>query len=295
MTARETTMAWPLSPSAAHTISRRRPPSCPDPQAFRELNKPAALAAVAREMWQDAIESDRAIDEPGRLVRFLLLTFADLKKSSFLHWFAFPSLGSQGLFRLASPPSPASSVLRNPADAAAVLQGLGRLRGDSAGETGRAGCPPFFVVSLERQVSGAGPARAGDANGGAPAAVRVMSLRDFEEEMKAGGAGAESPVDGQPPGSSRRIILFGFVDPSSEPRGTPGSLLRNFLALLSARWGLRRVRVLCFREYVPRATPSHHDAAADSSAVVDGEYHDWRRIVVGAFWTWVDASGGGTS
>ena len=85
------------------------PPPCF--QAFKDLDKRAALTAIATETWADAVESGRAVGEPERLLRFLLLTFADLKKSTFLHWFAFPTLGNQALFRLSSSPVPASSVL----------------------------------------------------------------------------------------------------------------------------------------------------------------------------------------
>lgn len=220
-------------------------------QAFRELDKPAALAAIARETWTDAVESGRAVAEPERLIRFLLLTFADLKKSAFLHWFAFPTLGTSAMFRLASRPAPASSLL-NPDEATSVVRGLAGLWARSMESVrGRVGCPPFFVVTRTRRACGGGE---GGGDGGA-AGVRVLSLLEFEGERGKG--------DGGGGGGDRGPVCFGFVDPCSDPGGMPGWPLRNFLALLSARWGVRRASVLCFREYVPRASPAEECSSDD--------------------------------
>ncbi|CAN0253772.1 unnamed protein product [Ectocarpus sp. 12 AP-2014] len=206
-------------------------------EAFKELDKPAALAAIARETWADAVESDRAVAEPERLLRFLLLTFADLKKSAFLHWFAFPTLGSQALFRLVSsrPASAAAPgvLLGGPADATSVVRGLADLWARSVEGTGRPHCPPFFAVVKAPRCDGDGEEAA--------AGLRVLSLLEFERERAGGEVGDDT-------------VVFGFVDPCSEPGGMPGWPLRNFLVLLSARWGVKRARVLCFREHVPRAS-----------------------------------------
>lgn len=214
-------------------------------QAFRELDKPAALAAVAREIWADAIESDRAVAEPERLLRFLLVTFADLKKSAFLHWFSFPTLGSQALFRLISRPIRASSTLSQ-ADAFLVVEGLAILWARSVESSGRAGCPPFFVVVRENCKSGVEFDHR----------VRVLSLLEYDEERN-----GIADMEGSDLGP-----LFGFVDPASNPGGIPGWPLRNFLVLLSARWGVKRARVLCFREHVPRASSQSQGEAYQDGA-----------------------------
>ncbi|CAM9740786.1 unnamed protein product, partial [Hapterophycus canaliculatus] len=245
-------------------------------EAFKELDKPAALAAIARETWADVVESNRAVAEPERLLRFLLLTFADLKKSAFLHWFAFPTLGTQALFRLrsswpaATPPAAAAAgpaaALGGPAAAASVVRGLAELWGRSAEGTGRPSCPPFFVVvGAPGREAGAGEAdgrggEGGDPAGAVPAVLRVMSLLEFDLER-----GRKSAGDGAEGGGSEGVggPLFGFIDPSSEPGAMPGWPLRNFLVLLSARWGVRRASVLCFREHVPRAS----SAASGGSSV----------------------------
>lgn len=260
------------------TPSRRPAPKNPrtlSPQAFKELDKPAVLAAIARETWADAVESDRAVAEPERLLRFLLLTFADLKKSAFLHWFAFPTLGSQALFRLrSSGPAASSPAIGGPADAARVVRGLAGLWARSVEGTGRPGCPPFFVIAKGSGAAAAGEAveAGGDGDREASAAgLRVLSLLEFDAEKGGsggGGGGAErDPAGGGEGGSDDPV--FGFIDPCSEPGGMPGWPLRNFLVLLSARWGVKRARVLCFREHVPRA--SLEAALADGSPSV-GEF-----------------------
>lgn len=209
--------------------------------------------------------------EPERLLRFLLLTFADLKRSAFLHWFAFPTLGSQALFRLRSfgPAAASSSVLGGPADAARVVRGLAGLWARSVEGTGCPGCPPFFVIVRGPGTAAGAPAAGaaavvaaaavveaeGDGEVAASARLRVLSLLEYEVERGEGEGGSGGPV-------------FGFIDPCSEPGGMPGWPLRNFLALLSARWGVKRASVLCFREHVPRASPSSAAAAADGSPIV---------------------------
>lgn len=212
--------------------------------------------------------------EPERLLRFLLLTFADLKKSAFLHWFAFPTLGSQALFRLCSSgPAASSPVLGGPDNAARVVRGLAGLWARSVEGTGRPGCPPFFVV-----VKGSGTAMVegaeGDEEGAASAGLRVLSLLEFDAERGGGdSAGGGGGGNGDP--------VFGFVDPCSEPGGMPGWPLRNFLVLLSARWGVKRARVLCFREHVPRASSS--SPAATNVSQVAGELC-WQAGVVVLLW-----------
>ena len=42
-------------------------------------------------------------------------------------------------------------------------------------------------------------------------------------------------------------LLFGFYDPCHLPNN-PGWPLRNFLAFISLRWNMEKVRFLCYRE-----------------------------------------------
>ncbi|XP_056293429.1 ubiquitin-like modifier-activating enzyme ATG7 [Pseudoliparis swirei] len=59
--------------------------------AFKTMDKKALLEKEAKEIW-DAIQSGAALKDPSILCKFILLTFADLKKYHFYYWFCFPAL-----------------------------------------------------------------------------------------------------------------------------------------------------------------------------------------------------------
>ncbi|XP_032783389.1 ubiquitin-like modifier-activating enzyme ATG7 [Daphnia magna] len=60
-------------------------------EAFKDINKQAAINKCGEQIWNDIL-SGAALLNPSLLTRFLLLTFADLKKYQFYYWFAFPTL-----------------------------------------------------------------------------------------------------------------------------------------------------------------------------------------------------------
>ncbi|KAI8807414.1 hypothetical protein BJ742DRAFT_869846 [Cladochytrium replicatum] len=60
-------------------------------EEFKALDKAALFSECVGQLWEDVM-SGRAINEPHRLSRFLLISFADLKKYKFTYWFAFPAL-----------------------------------------------------------------------------------------------------------------------------------------------------------------------------------------------------------
>ncbi|KAJ3603353.1 hypothetical protein NHX12_031095 [Muraenolepis orangiensis] len=59
--------------------------------AFKTTDKKGLLEKEAQEIW-DAIQSGAAMKDPSVLCKFILLTFADLKKYHFYYWFCFPAL-----------------------------------------------------------------------------------------------------------------------------------------------------------------------------------------------------------
>ncbi|OVA09199.1 UBA/THIF-type NAD/FAD binding fold [Macleaya cordata] len=88
------------SSSAAAAVSRGNRNRCPVPgtlyntntlESYYALDKQSLLKAEARKIWED-ISSGKAEEESAVLSRFLLISFADLKKWSFHYWFAFPAL-----------------------------------------------------------------------------------------------------------------------------------------------------------------------------------------------------------
>ncbi|CAL1608170.1 unnamed protein product [Knipowitschia caucasica] len=71
--------------------------------AFKATDKKAMLEKQANEIW-DAIQSGAAVTDPSILCRFILLTFADLKKYHFYYWFCFPALCFQEGIKLLQEP-----------------------------------------------------------------------------------------------------------------------------------------------------------------------------------------------
>ncbi|XP_028609419.1 ubiquitin-like modifier-activating enzyme ATG7 isoform X2 [Grammomys surdaster] len=60
-------------------------------EAFKTADKKLLLERSANEIWE-AIKSGAALENPMLLNKFLLLTFADLKKYHFYYWFCCPAL-----------------------------------------------------------------------------------------------------------------------------------------------------------------------------------------------------------
>ncbi|KAJ7947078.1 ubiquitin-like modifier-activating enzyme atg7 [Quillaja saponaria] len=60
-------------------------------ESFHALDKLNLLKAEAKKIWDD-IQTGKAVEDSAVLSRFLVISFADLKKWSFHYWFAFPAL-----------------------------------------------------------------------------------------------------------------------------------------------------------------------------------------------------------
>lgn len=60
-------------------------------ESFHALDKKSLLKAEAKKIWDD-IHTGKAVEDSAVLSRFLLISFADLKKWTFHYWFAFPAL-----------------------------------------------------------------------------------------------------------------------------------------------------------------------------------------------------------
>lgn len=58
---------------------------------FKDCDKKELLEETGHKIWDDIV-SNRVKEDPSLLSRFLLLTFADLKKYIYYYWFAFPCL-----------------------------------------------------------------------------------------------------------------------------------------------------------------------------------------------------------
>lgn len=60
-------------------------------EGYQSLDKQSLLKAETKKIWDD-IHSGKALEDSAALSRFLIISFADLKKWNFYYWFAFPAL-----------------------------------------------------------------------------------------------------------------------------------------------------------------------------------------------------------
>ncbi|XP_074565734.1 ubiquitin-like modifier-activating enzyme atg7 [Curcuma longa] len=60
-------------------------------ESFKALDRVSLLKIEAQKIWDD-IHSGKVEEDSAVLLRFLVISFADLKKWNFLHWFAFPAV-----------------------------------------------------------------------------------------------------------------------------------------------------------------------------------------------------------
>ncbi|XP_076037635.1 autophagy-related 7 [Oratosquilla oratoria] len=77
---------------------------------FKGKDKNQLLKEFASEIWNDIIQG-RAEEEPKCLTKFLMFTFADLKKYHYYFWFAFPAFLYPEVVPLTTQPHPLHSVL----------------------------------------------------------------------------------------------------------------------------------------------------------------------------------------
>ena len=221
---------------------------------FKSFDKRALLAAQGERLWaallppaaaggdEGAGALSAAMLDPSQLAPFTLLTFADLKKHTFLYWFAFPALppAAAAPLRLAAPLATAAEALGfgggggavwSKGAAAAVRAGLDAL-----------GWPTAFLVRLSptaAQAAGAAAAEADEAAAadeavaaGAATAVQVLPLSawvDLSPEERV--AVSAEPLFGSG-GGGGSALLFGMVDPCGLP-SAPGWPLRNLAMMLA--------------------------------------------------------------
>lgn len=75
---------------------------------LKDSNKNLIIEKYGKLIKKD-IDCGKAIENPGLLTKFVLITFANLKTFEFIYWFGFPALSSLS-FKLLSKPEPLNSV-----------------------------------------------------------------------------------------------------------------------------------------------------------------------------------------
>ena len=169
-----------------------------------------------------------------------MLSYADLKKYKFHYHFAFPALQSSPTWDI----EPGKTIERlTPEESTSLFDIISTWR--YSVDTRQHG---FFLTKRVKELLD-------DLDGG----WKVGALGDYEQGF----------FDDKP-GSTIIERLIGFTDPSTETEN-PGWPLRNLLVLIRKRWGLGKVRVLCFKETHPtRDIPRSFILSLRISGDVDG-------------------------
>uniref|UniRef100_A0A8C9UXB8 Ubiquitin-like modifier-activating enzyme ATG7 n=1 Tax=Scleropages formosus TaxID=113540 RepID=A0A8C9UXB8_SCLFO len=187
-------------------------------EAFKSCDKKALLEAAASEIWE-AIKSEKSLEDPSVLCRFILLTFADLKKYRFFYWFCFPALCFSEGIRILQPPI--SLEERFSPTQIEALQGSYDELCQRSGTT----AVPYFLVKYTEDTVQLAP---------------LHSWRDFFKEQRKVTMGVYDPCTlSQHPGWPLRNLLI-LVAFSSTFQGAQVDM----------------VEVLCFRDRTLQGTRS---------------------------------------
>eukprot|EP00052_Salpingoeca_macrocollata_P008776 m.69263 g.69263 ORF g.69263 m.69263 type:complete len:668 (+) comp16768_c0_seq1:53-2056(+) len=100
--------------------------------AFKAIDVNVLAEQAAEQVWRD-MTSGAALTTPSLLARFVLLTFADLKKYHYYYWFAFPVIRTVEDAVLLAAPAPLASVMA-PEEAATLYQAFVTLRSQQPGQ-----------------------------------------------------------------------------------------------------------------------------------------------------------------
>ncbi|KAK4657876.1 Autophagy protein 7 [Podospora pseudocomata] len=192
---------------------------------FNNVNKTAMIEDIGRQIW-DAIQDGTIYSVPSLLSSFAILSFADLKKYRFTYWFAFPALHFKKPLWERS-----GDVERlNSRESEALVESVGTWRYTVSTEKEHG----FFLAKKSRgeHTTGRGPVDDSMAEE-IGYQWQIGSLRDFEN-------GFFNDI----PEEDRYVA---FVDPSNYPEH-PSWPLRNLLVLISHRYRLKKVQILCYRD-----------------------------------------------
>ncbi|TVU35947.1 hypothetical protein EJB05_17854 [Eragrostis curvula] len=181
-------------------------------RGFQNLDRDLLLKAEAKKILDDII-SGKVEEDPSLLLRFLVISFADLKNWKVYYNVAFPSLIFNSKMTLLSLQS-ASKVLSEE-EATSLYNSLLEWRASNTKTT----VVPFFLISISSKLC-----------------ASVRHLKDWNACQ----------------GNCQKL-LFGYYDHGSKgdkvKQDFPGGALRNYIAFLNIRWKIDKVQFFCYREH----------------------------------------------
>lgn len=218
---------------------------------FKDANKQQMLSAEGEQLYSDIV-SGAVLTRPSLLARAFLLSYVDLKKHSYLHWFAFPSFNVSFAEFHTSPSISISSLFSYSQTTSLIssFQSFSRDSGDASSMPDMT-MKGFFTIFVSSSGS---------------VDVRPFSaITEFENLPLSSSESSSSSA-------SSGYQMLGFLDPSGADE--PSWPLRNALyALMVHAKGVNRVRVLCFRD--PKIL-----LTSVSSSISESEPYHWKSFVL---------------
>ncbi|KAG8735446.1 Autophagy protein 7, partial [Ceratobasidium sp. 428] len=182
-------------------------------EEFKAADKSALFNELADELWS-SMHSETGLTDLNYLNKFLILTFADLKKYKFFYWFAFPAF-------VAKPAWEIDARGWRSAEEELGHEGLASIHASISNSPKDGGSHTAFFI-----------ARPVNASSGS-ASYETAPVGKWESFFK---------------GVSEDKRILGFVDPSASPQ-SPGWPLRNLLTLVNTRLGVKGpLNVLAWRD-----------------------------------------------
>ncbi|KAG9102322.1 Autophagy protein 7 [Ceratobasidium sp. UAMH 11750] len=180
---------------------------------FKAADKSALFNEMADELWSN-MNSETGLTNLSYLNKFLVLTFADLKKYKFFYWFAFPALVAKPAWEIDARGWLSAEEQLGRQALESIHTALSSLPGEGASHVA------FFIARPAKSSSG-------------EVAYETASVGEWESFFK---------------GVADDKRILGFVDPSASPQ-SPGWPLRNLLSLVYTRLGVRGpLNVLAWRD-----------------------------------------------
>ncbi|KAL6842790.1 hypothetical protein ACP4OV_027634 [Aristida adscensionis] len=177
-------------------------------RGFQNLDRELLIKSEAKRILND-IMSGRVEEDPALLMRFLVISFADLKNWKVYYNVAFPSLVFNSKITLLGLQR-ASEVL-NQEESASLYNSLKNWR--NSNETT---VVPFFLVRISSDSS-----------------ASIRKLKDWEDCQ----------------GNCQKLLFgFYDHGIQLQPSDCPGWALRNYIAFLNLRWKIEKVQFFCYRE-----------------------------------------------
>ncbi|KAI9787542.1 MAG: Autophagy protein 7 [Geoglossum umbratile] len=218
-------------------------------EEYKSLDRASVLQRAGRTIWE-AINDGSIYSCPSLLSSFTIISYAGLKNYKFTYWFAFPALHSDPSWKHI-PSDDGSYIYRlSSQDTTNLVDKVEtwRYRTKDARQRG------FFLAKKVQLSSSEGSQQQRGKEAASTEHTREgsdLSTKPEASGQTIGSTWEVSGLQGHETGFFDKVDpkdrYVCFVDPSNYTEN-PGWMLRNLLVLISQRWKLDKVQVLCYRD-----------------------------------------------